>query len=425
MLLVLCRVMTGGRLRDARWLEPRGRWRLSPAVLALLAVGLVVRLLWVLIHPVQPVSDFDAYHQHAATLAADGTYGYRDGEPGAYWAPGWPVLLAGLYLVLGAHPQLGALLGVTLEWGAIAIAAATATRLLRPGFAAGAAAAMCFYPAAIAYGPVLGAEHLTAPLFTGLVCLVAFARPSLHTAAVAGLLGGALLLVRAEFGVTAAVVIAVWLLRGVPRRRVPALGAMTLAGALVFVAPWTARNALTFGEFIPASAKGGLTFYLATVAPDYSEPPVVARLGVTSTTDPGAHDRMWWRRGLENVGDDPPRWLAYDLRRIYSQYGEESEMLHWGGIEAALPRRVALAYWLVVVAFALLGLATIVARRRRLDPAWSYIAGSILAVSLLKLAFIVNERDRLPLTYLLIVVAGLGAQQVADAAPGQRRPSAG
>jgi hypothetical protein len=390
-------------------------------LLALLAVGLAVRLLWVLVHPVQPVSDFDAYHQHAATLAADGTYSYRDGEPGAYWAPGWPVLLAGLYLVLGAHPQLGALLGVMLEWGAIAIAAVAATRLLRPVFAAGAVAAMCFYPAAIAYGPVLGTEHLTALLFTGVICLMGFERPSLRTTALAGLLGGALLLVRAEFGVTVALVIAVWLVRGVAPRRVPALAAMTLAGALVCVGPWTVRNALTFGEFIPASAKGGLTFYLATVAPDYSEPPIVARLGVTSTTHPGAQDRMWLRRGLDNVADDPARWLAYDLRRIYSQYGEEKEMLHWGRIAASVPRRVALAYWLVVVAFALLGLATIMTRRRRLDPAWSYIAGSILAVSLLKLAFIVNERDRLPLTYLLILVAGLGAQRVADAAPGPRK----
>ena len=40
------------------------------------------------------------------------------------------------------------------------------------------------------------------------------------------------------------------------------------------------------------------------------------------------------------------------------------------------------------------------------------IAASILAVSFLKLFFAVNERDRLPLTYLLIVIAGLGAQQL-------------
>jgi hypothetical protein len=56
----------------------------------------------------------------------------------------------------------------------------------------------------------------------------------------------------------------------------------------------------------------------------------------------------------------------------------------------------------------------VVARHRRLDPAWTVIAGSIVTVSVLKLAFVVNERDRLPLTYLLIVVAALGAQWLAD-----------
>jgi hypothetical protein len=56
----------------------------------------------------------------------------------------------------------------------------------------------------------------------------------------------------------------------------------------------------------------------------------------------------------------------------------------------------------------------VVARHRRLDPAWTVIAGSIVTVSVLKLAFVVNERDRLPLTYLLIVVAALGAQWLAE-----------
>ena len=38
-----------------------------------------------------------------------------------------------------------------------------------------------------------------------------------------------------------------------------------------------------------------------------------------------------------------------------------------------------------------------------------YIMGSIAAVTLVKTAFVVNQRDRLPLTYLLIIIAAFGA----------------
>lgn len=401
---------------DARLVEPRPRWwGLSLVVLLFLAVGLTVRLLWVAVHPVDPVSDFALYHKNAATLAEHGAYGPRPGVPDAYWAPGWPVVLAVFYVALGAHPQAAAVLGAILDWAAIVVAAGAASRLLRPAFAAGAVAGMCFYPGALAYSPVLGTEHLTALLFTGVVVLLGFARPSIRTALVAGLLEGALLLTRPEFGVAMAAVIAVWVLRSVPARRIPALAAVTAAGILACVGPWIVRNAVRFGEFIPTASKGGLTFYLGTLAPRYTEPAIVDRLGVTSTIHPAAHDRRYWRLGLKKVAEDPLRWVALDVRRIYHQYGEETSLLNWGEIESPTVRGIAYAYWLAIVGLGLVGFGAVIAARRRLHPAWLVIAGSILAVSLLKLGFVVNQRDRLPLTYLLIVIAGLGAQRLVEA----------
>ncbi len=391
-----------------------GRLGLSPLVVALLAVALVLRLAWVLVHPVDPVSDFLEYHKHAENLARHWIYSSDPAYRDAYWPPGWPLVLGLGYLVVGVHPHAGALLGATLEWGAIVLAAVAATRLLRPRFAAAAVAAMCLYPSGIAFAPVLGTEHLAALLFTGLVVLVAFGRPSPATALGAGLLAGGLILVRGDVGIAAAMVAAVWLLRAPPRR----LAALAVAGALVFIGPWTVRNANEFGEFIPTSTNGGVTFYLGTLAAEYTSPALVERLGSTSTEHPKAHENHYYRLGLDNLREHPLRWLRFDAERVYLMYGRESPILRWGELRETWTVRVAAsAYWLVILALAVAGLATIAAERRRLPGAWTTIAASILLATLLKLPFLVEARQRLVLVYLLIVIAGLGAQRLAALGP--------
>ena len=400
-----------GRLE--RWVRPRaGAWGLSSATIAVLVLGLLVRLVWISVHPVTPIADFQAYSELARTLAHDGIYGQTPDAPQAFWPPGWPVALAGLYAFTGQNADAGAMYGAVFEWMAVVIAAVVAARLLRPPFAFAAVAVMCLYPSAIGYAPVLATEHIAALLFTGLVTLMAFTKPDLRTSLAVGLIEGALILVRGDYGVAMAPVAAVWLVRGVELRRLPAVGAVAVAGTLLFVGPWTARNASTFGEFIPTSTNGGLTFYLGTVGPRWSFPTALQQHGFTSYTKPKAHENVYYRLGWERIKQDPIAWVALDAKRVYYQYGKENTMLRLGETRNPWIARFALLYWWVIVGFAIVGFVVLARRRRQLPRPWLIIAASILAVSFLKLFFVVNERDRLPLTYLLIVIAGLGAQQL-------------
>jgi hypothetical protein len=393
----------------------RGSLGLPRIIVALLAAGLVLRIAWVLIHPVAPFSDGLEYHQHAEYMARHWAYPDNPAHHDAFWSPGWPLLLGLVYLIVGVHPQAGALVGTTIEWGAIVVAAVAAYRLLRPRFAAGAVTAMCFYPAGILWGPGLATEHLAALLFTSVVVLIAFKRPSLRTALAVGLLGGWLILVRADIGLATAVLIGVWLLRGTGPRRPASLAAVACAGALVFIGPWVVRNAVVFGEFIPTSANGGVNFYLGTMGADYTDPPAVRRLGFTDSEHPKALENHYYRLGLDNYRAHPLRSLGFNAQRIYLLYGRERWILLWGKVGRPAVRHVASAYWFAVLALALVGFAVIAAKRRQLSWAWKVIAGSILLVTVMKLPFIVEPRQRLVLTYLLIVIAGLGAQRLAEA----------
>jgi hypothetical protein len=393
--------------------------RLPPRVLALLVIGLLVRLAWVVAHPVEPISDFAHYNQLASTFADHWVYGGSPATPMAYWPPAWPVMLGLLYAIAGTHPQAGAVLGVVLEWAAIVVAAAAAVRLLRPRFAEAAVAVMCFYPGAISFAPVLGTEHLTAVLFTSLVVVMAFSRPSARSALACGLLVGGLCLARGDYGVPSLLLVTAWLLRGVPARRLVPVAAVAAAGALAVTGPWIARNAVRFGEFIPTSTNGGINFYLGTLADGYTVPAFVRRFHVSDPHHPRAHENEYYRRGLDNVSDHPLRWLHHDVNRLYLSLGRESLLLQWGEIDDPFLRFAASVYWLAILAFGILGLGVIAGERARLPSAWLVIAGSLVVVILLKLAYLDAARSRLPLTYLLVAVAGLGAQWLSDAFGGR------
>ena len=99
---------------------------------------------------------------------------------------------------------------------------------------------------------------------------------------------------------------------------------------------------------------------------------------------------------------------------MYYQFGRERSLLYWGEIQNQWVRRLAPVYGLGIVCFAVIALAVVAHRWRQIPRPWLFIVGSVMAVSVLKLLFVVNERDRLPLTYVLIVLSGLGAQRIVE-----------
>ena len=62
--------------------------RLQYPLLAILGLGLLLRLIWALLIPVEPVSDSAAYDMLARNIAEHGVFGFRPDEPSAYWAVG-------------------------------------------------------------------------------------------------------------------------------------------------------------------------------------------------------------------------------------------------------------------------------------------------------------------------------------------------
>jgi hypothetical protein len=392
----------------------------------LLAAALAARLLWVWLHPVNPQSDFREYHTIATyVVERGGYYGTAvPSAPDAFWPPAWPTFLAGLYSVFGVDARLAAYVTAFLSWGTVVAGALVAVRLLRPAFAAVAVAAMAFYPAGLFFTGVLGTEHLAGLLIMIIVLLLLRGRLTALTALVAGVLDGVLLLLHSDFGlVMSGVIVLTYLVREREAPPMLRLAATSAIVAALVVAPWTIRNERVFGDFIPFSTNGGITFWLGTLRADYEPPERPA--DQPRVTDPKAFDSFYWERGLDNVKSEPLTYAKYVLLRVGILYCCENALMHWshvgwdGGADSKVLAALEAA-WVPLLVLAIAGLLFLALDWRRGGPPWARGPGvlwfpvvtALVLATLLKIFFIVDARQRLPLVPLVLLLTGYGVQRL-------------
>jgi 4-amino-4-deoxy-L-arabinose transferase-like glycosyltransferase len=394
-------------LRPTRWLG------LPAAALVLLGVGLAVRLAWALLHPIDPVDDFLEYDQLARSVAFDDYYGI-DGIAGAFRPPGWPFFLGGVYYLFGTDEGVAAGTVALFSWGTALLGALAAYRLLWSAFALFSTALLALMPSMVLYSGVLGTEFPSAFLMMAIVLMLTSRRVTPLLGAGLGLTEGALLLTRSDLGIAMGVAILVvfWLRRETSPRLLPSLGVTAVCAAIV-MAPWVIRNQSAFGEFIPLSANGGVTFYSGTLDAGYTVTgPIFS--DVPPDEEPGARDRFYLEKGIENVRDDPVQWMKFNVERFAQGYASDIRILAWGDAApfGSLSFHLADAVWHLAALLGLVGVLAVLLRRHPLDPAWAAIVAALLVATLLKVTFLFDGRHRVPLIPLIVLLAGLGAQVV-------------
>jgi hypothetical protein len=239
------------------------------------AVGATVRFIY-LFHgaPRSPGGDGFDYHLTALRLA-DGL-GYTAalgnvGEEYAHHPPGWVTVLAGVAEAGGRSMRAHQVTGLVIGVGVIVLAGLAGRRYggRRVGVVAACLAAA--YPGFW----VLDVQILSEPLglfIVGVLTLVLadlWDRPTLARAVLAGVIVGALALVRSEQLALLVVGIAPILLfnRHITRsRRLAWTGAAALA-ALVVIAPWTIHNLRRFEEPVVLSTNAGGTLLSGNCPP--------------------------------------------------------------------------------------------------------------------------------------------------------------
>ena len=243
--------------------RPHLLWLAAIAVLAM-----ALRLAWIAYADPSPYDgrfDDSLFFDHAARWLAAGK-GYINflGYQTAQWPPGYPLLLAAVYKVLGHDIMLAKLLNVFAGGAACVLIYLVAAKVFNRRVGLLAALLLALFPGSIYFSTLL----MTESVFTALVVLLillflmwALERkdvPFIRTFLL-GVLFGAAALFRAEAPVLLLVVLFVWRLAVPSWRAFLRPAALLTAGAVLAVTPWTIRNAITMDKFIPISTGAGHT----------------------------------------------------------------------------------------------------------------------------------------------------------------------
>jgi 4-amino-4-deoxy-L-arabinose transferase-like glycosyltransferase len=261
-------------------LAARNGGRIGLAALAtilLLGVGLRLDDAW---QGRAPVYDAQGYAQIAANLErGEGfTLGPGATQSADNYSPGLPLLAGGIYeLTGGVHERLARLVLALIGSLAVLFAYLIGRRLSGPPAGLVGGAAVAIYPALLEYQGMLMSEPLAATLLSAAVLAILWAADAGHRRVrwlVPGLLLGALALTRPEYlAISLPIAVVVFARGGRTSWRQGLVQALVLlAGLVVVVAPWTARNAIALDRLVPVSTGGGQVLFSGSYMPSGGDP---------------------------------------------------------------------------------------------------------------------------------------------------------
>lgn len=414
----------GGASAPARPARRAG-WRPAVPVLVVLAVAAAARLALILATPDLPLRDDPAdYHRLAASVARGEGFGdtvlAAGGGPTAFRPPLYPFLLGVVYRVGGVDVGTARLVQAGLGVAAVGLLGALAARLAGRRVALVTMALAAVYPPLLLAGGSLLSESVSLPLELGALLAALAHRRSRRGwwwPVLAGALVGLGVLARPNHAV---LLVPVALLVAGPRPRRWAPAAAAVVAAVAVVAPWTVRNAVVFGRFVPVSdldgyvaagvynpVSAGFTAHPAAFVPPVAVPDY-APLFADPALDEVAVGEELRRRAVEYARDHPGYVLkvaAFNTMRLFDLGGWSFTRIAARSLGYG-PRLadVEVVSFLVVAGLAVVGLAD--RRARRVPGAlwWTPVLFVVTTVPLLG-----TFRYRLPIEPFVLLAAALGA----------------
>lgn len=231
---------------------------------AIIALGLVLRIVWALIVPVVPISDSHAYDTFALNLWQHGVYGWTADSPTSYWPVGTSALYALIYQIFGHEYGYIVALNILLSCGIILYTYKITHFFFSAPVASFCALLIAVWPTSIFFVTVLASElpYLFLTL-VGIYYFFAEDRIRLRNVLILGVsfalayyirpLATTVLAVCAFCGVVAC---------GKPVSPTVIRVLITALMMVVAVAPWAKRNYDLYGHVVPMSTNGGAVFWM-------------------------------------------------------------------------------------------------------------------------------------------------------------------
>jgi 4-amino-4-deoxy-L-arabinose transferase-like glycosyltransferase len=213
--------------------------------------------------------DSVGYWELARTVAHGEPYQYLSPEARVFRTPGYPVVLASLFVVAGDDPPVLAARALSALFGTISVGIAGwwTTQLFdaRAGLISGWLTAL--YPGSIALGVFVLSEAPFCPLMLAQLALWSAAwratnkRHATWLAIAAGVTASCAVLMRPSWLLFTPFAIAVGLLFVCDRSRQLLIGGLMTAALVLCLVPWWIHNARVTGRFVPTTLQVGASLY--------------------------------------------------------------------------------------------------------------------------------------------------------------------
>jgi 4-amino-4-deoxy-L-arabinose transferase-like glycosyltransferase len=408
----------------------------------ILTLALLARLLWVAFSQWQPTPDDDAFRYDftARALAAGRGYIHLNGEPTAFWPPGYSLLLAGAYQLFGPSLAVAQLMNALIGTATVGLVYLIGRRVLGPQHALVGAAVVAAFPSLIFFTAVtLSETAFTLFALLGIYLLLLEARAGhrldLRLLLPAGLALGFASLVRGQALLLPLVAIPFWLRSGVPW---PGAGEKLVALALgigLIVAPWSIRNAVQLDAPVVIATNAGVDFWIGhheSARGDFGDTggdPLVYSHPELSTVEREVRiNTEGFRKGLSFALTHPQEELALPFQKLFWLYYSDEEALKWNeghggqaflndGVREAL-LGLSNVYYFSVLALFLLGTPLWLTGR---DPGRLLLISLFAYWTLMHVVFFGDPRFHAPIVPVIALLASLPIVAIwAGRAPWQR-----
>jgi 4-amino-4-deoxy-L-arabinose transferase-like glycosyltransferase len=384
--------------------------RRSRTLGGLVALALAARLIAALAFPVAPAADAADYHQLGLSLSSGQGFSVG-GVPASYRPPLYPLFLAGIYAVFGAHPAAVRVAQALVDIGTCLLLYYWVGRRFGEKHALLTFLFAAISISAIASVRVLLSECVAAFLVTLTMVLfdeLARTREPLRAVAV-GIVAGLLTLTRGIM-----VFLPLFLAALLLRRRALVLAAVMVAAYALTLAPWLVRNQRVLGEPV-LTTQGGLTFYSSHFRAPGQPYGVLTRDEETTRAavlSPLEQDHRLTRITFQKLSRDPLRLVrAIPVKLLYLLVP-----LDWEVIGNRTPNPT----------FALVMLLAIAGLRSLRDDFSLHALLPLGYLMLMAILFYGSPRFRLPAEPLLCPLAVLGALRLlARVRSSKARPAKG
>ncbi len=370
-------------------------------------------------------SDSHSYWELARTIAEGKPYQFDSPDAKVFRTPGYPAVLAPLFVMWGGKPPVWAARAESAVLGTLGVGAVYLLGALafdgRVGYLAAWLAAVL--PGSIGLGVYVLSEAAFAPLLVLNAALVVAAwraskrSASLGLALAAGLCAAAATLMRPSWLLFTPMAVAVGAFFFPPRGRQLLLGAAMVSGLVLGMAPWWVRNYRVIGHFVPTTLQVGASLYdglspQATGASEMSFVPTFTleereaerlaadRPEASTPRDPFEYrlDRRMFNSAAAWARQHPfevARLAAVKFARLWNVWPNEAQFRSW-------PLRLAvLVTYGPVLVLAIVGAWRF--RRRGWSTAICWLPAAYL--TLMHMVFVSSLRYREPPLLALLVLA--------------------